>query len=77
VTIGTDLTVKVALTDMFVCFFDFQLEGYLGTVQSTLQSALTPLVEQEMEEAYRDLWKDIVYRKPPWSAYDIVSVLHK
>ncbi|XP_070175598.1 serine-rich adhesin for platelets-like [Littorina saxatilis] len=45
--------------------------------KSVLRSSLSPLVEKEMKEAFGNLWSDVVYKKPPWSAHDLALILQK
>ncbi|XP_031431209.1 uncharacterized protein swt1 [Clupea harengus] len=46
-------------------------------LEDTLKGALSAILEQEMREAYGDLWNEIVYLKPPWSLSDVLQCVKK
>ncbi|XP_053381277.1 uncharacterized protein LOC123554913 [Mercenaria mercenaria] len=46
-------------------------------MKTVLHEALGKILEEEMQKAYDDIWKDIVYKKPPWGLKDVLECWKK
>ncbi|CAL8256534.1 unnamed protein product [Merluccius merluccius] len=49
----------------------------VARLEDCLKEALSHILEVEMKAAYEDLWKDIVYLKPPWELPDVLRCMRK
>ncbi|XP_030626729.1 transcriptional protein SWT1 [Chanos chanos] len=54
-----------------------ELSVCMSVLESTLQGALSVVLEEEMKAAYGELWDEIVYLKPPWSLSDLLQCFRK
>ncbi|XP_057696999.1 transcriptional protein SWT1 [Corythoichthys intestinalis] len=45
--------------------------------EECLQEVLSNVLEMEMKAVYNELWKEIIYRTPPWNLLDILQCLKK
>ncbi|XP_063057330.1 uncharacterized protein swt1 isoform X2 [Engraulis encrasicolus] len=54
-----------------------QLSECVCLLEDSLQRALSRILEQEMKQAYAELWTEIVMVKPPWSLHDVLQCVSK
>ncbi|XP_046566621.1 uncharacterized protein LOC124275168 [Haliotis rubra] len=54
-----------------------QIDEMVVKVKAVVKDTLGLVLETEMKAAYDDIWKSVVYRKPPWSAVDIMESIKK
>ncbi|XP_047674070.1 transcriptional protein SWT1 isoform X2 [Tachysurus fulvidraco] len=56
---------------------DRELSECVSVLESSLQKALSAILEEEMKAAFGDLWLEIVYVKPPWSLDALLQCFRK
>ncbi|XP_077573581.1 transcriptional protein SWT1 [Stigmatopora nigra] len=49
----------------------------ISEFEECLQEVLSNVLENEMKASYDDLWKEIIYKPPPWNLLDILQCLKK
>ncbi|XP_053087665.1 transcriptional protein SWT1 isoform X1 [Pangasianodon hypophthalmus] len=54
-----------------------ELSECVSLLESSLQSALSAILEEEMKAAFGELWLEIVYMKPPWSLDALLQCFRK
>ncbi|XP_053542956.1 transcriptional protein SWT1 isoform X3 [Ictalurus punctatus] len=54
-----------------------ELSECVSVLESSLQSALSAILEEEMKAAFGELWLEIVYVKPPWSLDALLQCFRK
>ncbi|XP_060738807.1 transcriptional protein SWT1 isoform X1 [Tachysurus vachellii] len=54
-----------------------ELSECVSVLESSLQKALSAILEEEMKAAFGDLWLEIVYVKPPWSLDALLQCFRK
>ncbi|KAF4092126.1 hypothetical protein AMELA_G00017360 [Ameiurus melas] len=54
-----------------------ELSECVSMLESSLQSALSTILEEEMKAAFGELWLEIVYMKPPWSLDALLQCFRK
>ncbi|KAF4092140.1 hypothetical protein AMELA_G00017480 [Ameiurus melas] len=54
-----------------------ELSECVSMLESSLQSALSAILEEEMKAAFGELWLEIVYMKPPWSLDALLQCFRK
>ncbi|XP_062412131.1 bromodomain-containing protein 4 [Sardina pilchardus] len=54
-----------------------ELSESVCVLEDTLKDVLSAILQQEMKEAYGDLWTEIVYLKPPWSLSHVLQCVKK
>ncbi|XP_071096824.1 uncharacterized protein [Haliotis cracherodii] len=54
-----------------------QIDEMVVKVKAVVKDTLGLVLETEMKAAYDNIWKTVVYRKPPWSAVDIMESIRK
>ncbi|CAH1785244.1 unnamed protein product [Owenia fusiformis] len=52
-------------------------DDILCECKSAMRGALTVVLQVEMEQAFEHLWRSMVFRKPPWSFYQLLECLQK
>ncbi|XP_055954294.1 transcriptional protein SWT1 [Patella vulgata] len=53
------------------------VDEILCQVKEEIKTGLSVVLETEMKDAFNNIWKSVVYRKPPWSALDIMECFQK
>ncbi|XP_060769973.1 transcriptional protein SWT1 isoform X1 [Neoarius graeffei] len=54
-----------------------ELSECVSMLESSLQSALSAILEEEMKAAFGELWLEVVYMKPPWSLDALLRCFRK
>ncbi|KAK6195260.1 hypothetical protein SNE40_000728 [Patella caerulea] len=53
------------------------IDETLCQVKEEIKTGLSVVLETEMKDAFNNIWKSVIYRKPPWSALDIMECFQK
>ncbi len=46
-------------------------------MKAAIRDPLCVVLETEMKVAFDHLWKDVVFRKPPWTLDDLLASIEK
>ncbi|XP_041369625.1 transcriptional protein SWT1-like [Gigantopelta aegis] len=53
------------------------VDDVLCSAKVVIRDGFGTVLQTEMEEAFGNMWLQIVYKKPPWSAYDVMMCFQK